>query len=77
MKRKTRNAAKTKKEIIEKSAPVFNVNGYAGTKIQQVLDATGYKMGGIYNHFKNKKELALAVFQYNYGMVLEINTLEK
>ena len=54
MKRTTRNAAKTKKEIIEKSAPIFNVHGYAGTKIQMLVDATGYQAGGIYRHFKDK-----------------------
>ena len=72
MKRTTRNAAKTKQEIIEKSAPVFNVHGYAGTKIQMLVDATGYQAGGIYRHF-NKMDLAKAAFQYNYEVLIKSN----
>jgi len=66
MKRTTRNAAKTKQEIIEKSAPVFNVHGFAGTSMQMLVKATGYQMGGIYRHFDSKRDLAKAVFKYNY-----------
>ncbi len=73
MKRTTRNAAKTKQEIIEKSAPVFNIHGYAGTKMQMLIDATGYQMGGIYRHFETKKHLAKAVFQYNYEVLIKKN----
>ena len=77
MKRTTRNAAKTKKEIIEKSAPIFNVHGYAGTKIQMLVDATGYQAGGIYRHFKDKKVLAKAVYQYNYETLIKSNFIIK
>ncbi|MEL7532860.1 MAG: TetR/AcrR family transcriptional regulator [Bacteroidota bacterium] len=73
MKRSTRNAAKTKQEIIEKSAAVFNVHGYAGTKMQMLVDATGFQMGGIYRHFGTKMELAKAAFQYNYQILIKSN----
>ncbi|MEO1652061.1 MAG: TetR/AcrR family transcriptional regulator [Bacteroidota bacterium] len=69
MKRKTRNAAKTKQEIIEKSAPIFNVHGFAGTSMQMLVEATGYQMGGIYRHFGTKLDLAKEVFRYNYQVV--------
>lgn len=75
MKRATRNAAKTKQEIIEKSAPVFNIYGYAGTKMQMLVEATGYQMGGIYRHFDTKMGLAKAVFQYNYETQIKPNLL--
>lgn len=71
MKRSTRNAVKTKQEIIEKSAPVFNVHGYAGTKMQMLVDATGYQMGGIYRHFDSKMDVAKAAFQYNYEVLIK------
>ncbi|MEM9822129.1 MAG: TetR/AcrR family transcriptional regulator [Bacteroidota bacterium] len=73
MKRTTRNAAKTKQEIIEKSAPIFNVHGFAGTSMQMLVQATGYQMGGIYRHFDTKMELAKSVFQYNYEMLTKQN----
>ncbi len=73
MKRNTRNAAKTKQEIIQKSAPIFNVYGYAGTKMQMLVDATGYQMGGIYRHFETKMDLAKEVFRYNFEVLVKSN----
>lgn len=73
MKRTTRNAAKTRQEIIERAAPVFNVHGYAGTKMQMLVDATGYQMGGIYRHFDTKMDLAKAAFQHNYDVLIKAN----
>ncbi len=73
MKRNTRNATKTKQEIIEKSAPVFNVYGYAGTKMQMLVEATGYQMGGIYRHFETKMDLARDVFRYNFEVLVKSN----
>lgn len=73
MKRKTRNAAKTKQEIIEKSAPIFNVYGYSGATMQMLVEATGFQMGGIYRHFDTKLDLAKAVFHYNCDVMLMSN----
>ncbi|MEM1120449.1 MAG: TetR/AcrR family transcriptional regulator [Bacteroidota bacterium] len=69
MKRKTRNPAKAKQEIIEKSAPIFNQYGYAGTRLEMLIKATGYQKGGIYNHFGSKMELAQAAFQHNFSLL--------
>jgi len=56
--------------IVERAAPVFNRKGYAGTSMQDILDATGLAKGGIYGNFQNKDELAAAVFDYAYQAVL-------
>lgn len=56
--------------IIERAAPVFNRQGYAGTSMQDILDATGLAKGGIYGNFESKDEIAAAVFDYAYQMVL-------
>lgn len=79
MKRTTRNAARTRQEIIEKSAPVFNVHGLAGTSMQMLVEATGFQMGGIYRHFETKKVLAKEVFQYSYDVLIQrnLNLLEE
>ena len=69
MKRATRNAAKSKQEIIEKAAPVFNQYGYAGTKLDMLIKATGFQKGGIYCHFDSKMDLARAVFKYNFALL--------
>lgn len=73
MKRNSRNAARTRQEIIERSAPVFNVHGISGTSMQMLVEATGFQMGGIYRHFASKKALAKEVFQYSYEVLIERN----
>lgn len=57
-------ARQTKVRIIHQAAEVFNQKGYAGSSIADIMQATGLKKGGIYNHFKSKDELALAAFDY-------------
>jgi TetR/AcrR family transcriptional regulator, transcriptional repressor for nem operon len=62
-------AERTKQFIIEKTAPVFNAKGYAGTSINDLIDATGLTKGSIYGNFENKDEVALAVFDYNFECI--------
>lgn len=55
---------RTRETIVERAAEVFNVRGYAGTSIADILAATGLEKGGLYNHFESKDELALAAFDH-------------
>ncbi|MGO4376611.1 TetR family transcriptional regulator, partial [Paenibacillus sp. MCAF20] len=64
-----RKSDKTKLHIIMKSAELFNDKGYAGSTIQDIMDATGLTKGGIYRNFANKDEIALEAFAYA-GQVL-------
>lgn len=57
-------AERTKAHIIEQAANLFNQKGYAGSSMADIMQATGLKKGGIYNHFGSKDELALAAFDY-------------
>ncbi|MEL6224997.1 MAG: TetR/AcrR family transcriptional regulator [Cyanobacteria bacterium J06627_8] len=57
-------AQETRSHIIQQSASVFNRQGYAGASMSDIMQATGLKKGGIYNHFKSKDELAFAAFDY-------------
>jgi TetR/AcrR family transcriptional regulator, transcriptional repressor for nem operon len=59
----------TKLRIIEETAPLFNTRGFGSTSIQDILDTTGLQKGGLYNHFKNKDDLALASFDYALKML--------
>jgi len=54
----------TRQWIIEQAAALFNQCGYKGTSLSDIMQATGLKKGGIYNHFRNKDDLALAAFDY-------------
>lgn len=62
-------AERTRQYIIEKTAPVFNEKGYAGTSIHDLTQATGLTKGSIYGNFENKDEVALAAFDYNFNNV--------
>lgn len=64
-------AEKTRQFIIEKTAPVFNVKGYAGTSLSDLTDVTGLTKGSIYGNFENKDEVALAAFDYNHQKVTD------
>ena len=59
----------TKEYIIEKTAPIFNTKGYAGTSINDMTEATGLTKGSIYGNFANKDEVAVAAFEFNLKKV--------
>jgi AcrR family transcriptional regulator len=54
----------TKEKIIEKAAELFNTKGYAASSMNDIMEATGLKKGGIYNHFQSKDEIAAEAFEY-------------
>lgn len=60
-------AEQTRKFIVEKTAPIFNTKGYAGTSLNDITAATGLTKGSIYGNFENKDEVALAAFDYNFS----------
>jgi len=56
--------ARTREQIVEQAAALFNQHGYHGASISDVMAATGLGKGGVYRHFASKEELALAAFAY-------------
>lgn len=64
-------AERTKQFIVEKTAPVFNARGYAGTSLAHLTEATGLTKGSIYGNFENKDAVALAAFDYNFKKVTD------
>ena len=58
-------ADRTKQLIIEKTAPIFNKKGYAGTSLTDMTEATGLTKGSVYGNFEDKDKVALAAFDYN------------
>lgn len=65
-------AEKTRQFIIEKTAPIFNKKGYAGTSLSDLTEATGLTKGSIYGNFINKEEVATAVYIHN---ITKLNTI--
>ncbi|PFE13330.1 TetR/AcrR family transcriptional regulator [Bacillus cereus] len=54
----------TKQKILERSSELFNIKGYSGSSISDIMRETGLEKGGIYRHFKSKDDLAIQAFQY-------------
>ena len=69
-------AERTRQFIIEKTAPIFNKKGYAGTSLSDITAATGLTKGSIYGNFADKDEVALAAFDYNIGRMRAITKAE-
>src|ERR1700755_3157815 len=65
-------ADRTRQFIIEKTAPLFNTKGYAGTSLTDMIEATGLTKGSIYGNFAGKDEVALAAFDNNTQKVTNI-----
>jgi AcrR family transcriptional regulator len=61
----------TRERILERSALLFNRQGYFGASLADIMRETGLEKGGIYNHFTSKEQLALESFDYAYGLVQE------
>ncbi|MGB1039640.1 MAG: TetR/AcrR family transcriptional regulator [Flavobacteriales bacterium] len=61
---------RTKQFILQKVAPVFNKNGYFGTSMSDITEATGLTKGAIYGNFKNKEDLAYYSFYFNVSYVM-------
>jgi TetR/AcrR family transcriptional repressor of nem operon len=64
-------AERTREFIVEKTAPVFNRKGYAGTSMSDLTETTGLTKGAIYGNFENKDEVALAAFDYNLSKMVQ------
>ncbi len=62
---------KTRRNIIVKSAELFNKKGFAGTSLNDITEATGLSKGAIYSKFTDKEDIALAVLDYNTSKVLD------
>jgi TetR/AcrR family transcriptional repressor of nem operon len=56
----------TRRRIVEAAAPIFNKRGYEGSSLNDLMEATGLKKGGIYRHFSSKEELAAEAFDYTW-----------
>ncbi|WP_454801340.1 TetR/AcrR family transcriptional regulator [Mucilaginibacter phyllosphaerae] len=62
-------AERTRQFIIETTADIFNMKGFAGTSMSDITEATKLTKGSIYGNFENKEAVALAVFDYNLSKV--------
>ena len=59
----------TKEHIIQQAATLFNMRGYSGGSMAELMARTGLKKGGIYNHFHSKEEIAVEAFDYSIELI--------
>ena len=64
----------TRQRIVEEAASLFNQQGFAGTSVQDVMQATGLEKGGIYRHFESKEELAAEAFRHALASAVKLRT---
>jgi TetR/AcrR family transcriptional regulator, transcriptional repressor for nem operon len=63
-----RKGEHTRQEIIRKAAPIFNLRGFDGAALSDLMRATGLEKGGIYRHFDSKQQLAGEAFDYAWRL---------
>lgn len=60
----TRPAALTREEMLERALDPFWRNGYSGTSLRQLEEATGLNPGSLYHHFSSKENLFRCVLMH-------------
>ncbi|ETT86431.1 TetR/AcrR family transcriptional regulator [Viridibacillus sp. FSL R5-0477] len=55
----------TRRNIIRKSATIFNKKGYMTTSMNDIIQETNIQKGGIYRHFKDKEQLMAESFHFS------------
>lgn len=64
-------AERTRQRILEAGAELFSHEGYHATSSKKIARAAGISVGSFYNHFRDKKELLLAVYREHVEKVHE------
>ena len=64
-------AERTRQFIIERSAPLLNTKGIAGTSMSDIMAATKLAKGGLYGNFESKEELTQAVVDHNLKLLAD------
>ncbi len=68
----------TKDKILEAANFLFAQNGYGGTSIREIASKASVNLAAINYHFKNKEQLYLKVFDYNFEWIeLGIQSLDE
>jgi TetR/AcrR family transcriptional regulator, transcriptional repressor for nem operon len=62
---------RTRRYIIESTAPVFNMRGFDGTTLAALQEATGLTKGSLYGNFEDKEEIAREAFNHSMRLVRE------
>jgi len=62
----------TRQRIVAEAAALFNKQGFAGSSMADLMEATGLEKGGIYRHFSSKEEVAAEAFDYAWQIATDL-----
>ncbi|QNE37000.1 TetR/AcrR family transcriptional regulator [Leifsonia shinshuensis] len=60
-------AERSRASILEAAADEFDQHGYAGARLERIVERTGLTKGAVYFHFRSKLDLAKALVVEKYG----------
>ncbi|MEU5090377.1 ScbR family autoregulator-binding transcription factor [Streptomyces sp. NPDC021356] len=66
---KQERAVRTREVILTAAAEIFDEFGYSGASISKIMTRANVTQGGMYFHFKSKRELAQAVLAHQQEFV--------
>jgi AcrR family transcriptional regulator len=66
------NALTTKQKIVEAAIQLFNTEGVANVRLQQIADGAGISVGNLAYHFKNKEAIVSAVYESLFEELIRI-----
>jgi AcrR family transcriptional regulator len=72
MRRTKEDAEITRQHLLKAGLKVFSEKGYAASRLSDVAEEAGVTRGAIYWHFKNKKELFIALFRENVDPFFDV-----
>jgi len=78
LKLKGKDLANSRETILQAARACFASQGFAGTSIKDIQDASGFSRGNLYHHFKTKEEIVQIIITQNLGRFYDrVETLLK
>jgi AcrR family transcriptional regulator len=68
---RARNRADRDRRIVEAAAALFREAGYEGAKIEAIASAAQVSIGTIYNYYRNKGDLLVAIVSMEVNEILD------
>lgn len=65
LKADTTELQKGREKILKAARACFAMQGFAGTSINDIQDASGFSRGNLYHHFKTKEEIVQVIITQN------------
>jgi AcrR family transcriptional regulator len=67
LKAKEEDLTGSREKILMAARGCFAKQGFAGTSIKDIQDASGFSRGNLYHHFKTKEEIIQIIIAQNLG----------